>query len=187
VILSDGSWEVVTSTFNITESWVHKWNEEITFSPDIYQALDIIIFNIVNYWKNKYWLVPNTWLWIDFAYNLETPWDVKIFEANARYTAPSNPKIARFFLKEKYWLPKWWKWKLIQKCDTNWLNIFDLNLPYIMTNDTMWRIKEEWWGILVYTPVYLGRYQGIIIYWENDEKIKQLEQRLKKDIKKYSS
>ena len=163
---------------NIAVWWVHKWNIEELLDKDLLKKFEPLLKKIVEKWY--------TWpIWFDFFLSNER--DIKIIEANTRYTAPITPSMLVYKLQEQWKIWKWFTWKLIQKFDTKIdLTLLDNFKQYNLVEKI---IKEEDIkdaSFLVYSPVFGEKYQSVIFIWPNQESIDELIKKLETELKKFT-
>lgn len=163
---------VYTTTFwkNVAVWWVYKWNIEEVLPKQILDKFLPLVNKIKSKWYR--WVI-----WFDFFYNKDTN-DIKIIEANTRYTAPITPSMLVYKLQKQGKIPKNWTWRLIQKFETevdlikvDTIKKFDLVDSILKEKD----IKDA--KILVFSPLFedsKNKYQSIIIIWPNQEEINKL-------------
>lgn len=161
--------DIFPTTFwkNLAIGWVHRGNIEEVLSKKILNKFIPLLEKIKSEWYTGA-------IGFDFFYNNEAN-DVKIIEANTRYTAPITPSMLVYKLQEQWKIPKNWTWRLIQKFETkqdltkiDWIKKDDLVKSILKEED----IKEA--KFLVYSPIFWEKYQSVIIIWPNQEKINDL-------------
>jgi len=156
----------VTYGSNIANWWVHQWNIEEIIPKWLFNKFEPLLKKI----KEEGYVWP---IGFDFFYDKNSN-DIKIIEANTRYTAPITPTMLVYKLEKQWKIPKNWTWRLLQKFPSkidllkvNELKEFDLVYSIIKQED----IKTP--KFLVYAP-HSWNYQSIIIIWPNQEEIDNL-------------
>ena len=162
----------ITSWKNIAVWWVHKWNIEEVFNEKIYKKFNPLLEKIAEKWYN--WPI-----WFDFFLDKDS-YDIKIIEANTRFTAPISPSMFVYKLEKLGKIPKKWTWKLLQKFDTKKdlskiCSLNNYNLSNILLKD---KEIKSWAYFLIFSPILNNNYQSVMIIWDNQENIKKLENKI---------
>ena len=152
---------------NLAVWWVHRWNIEEVLSDSIFEKFKPLLKKI----KEKGYVWP---IGFDFFYNKKNG-DVKIIEANTRYTAPITPSMLVYKLQKQWKIPSNFTWQLIQKFPTSidLLSVDSLK-KYNLVDAILKEEDIKWAKFLVYSPVLHNKYQSVIIIWPNSQEIEQL-------------
>lgn len=156
---------------NIAVWWVHKGNIEEQIPDWLLQKFLPILEKIKEY--GYYWPIG-----FDFFLQ-DTNLDIKIIEANTRFTAPISPSMLVYKLERQWKIPSWWTWKLIQKFDTT-IDLTDINSlkKYNLVESLLKEEDIKSAKFLAYSPVFSKKYQSIIILWPTQETISELENKI---------
>ena len=177
-ITENGEFYPTSFGSNIAVWWVHKWNIEEVLNKKILKKFEPLLKKMVEKWY--------TWpIWFDFFLNNKN--DVKIIEANTRYTAPITPSMLVYKLQEQWKIWRWFTWKLMQKFDTKVdLTSLDDFKEYNLVDKLIKEKDIKDACFLVYSPVFGEKYQSVIFIWPNQESINVLIKKLESKLRNFN-
>ncbi len=147
----------VVASENYTDWTVHQWNKQTNLDSQIIEKFLPIVTMLQEMWYESN-------IWFDFFIWPNN--EIKIIEANPRFTAPITPIMLLYKFEKLWYISQWRTFRLDQKCPVSFESL--KRNPYLITPKNVANLYQTKWWIFVFGPE-TNRKTPLIVIGENQQ------------------